>query len=327
MLSWPLRVLIEYKTAHLQYHAHKLFGLNYDPWHDSSGALEWMTRSGGSDTDAELDIARNNFTVVPSYSEALLMDTARGAVRASSRDNITSSRSIPRRLGSLLATSILPRAFSYGHVADARRVRNSAVSLPRSRTSGFLSRFTDSQRCTTETRTLDNGTDCRLYGSTNVGFSEGRDENSTASSPRVSTSQSPGVAVRLHPGDEDTVAHICSVNDRTVNDGRKKKTRSHRHSSVEVSHMDPIGQSVYLSSLLSTPESRAGASACTTSHQADAVSVAESPPCYEDALTMRLLPRAGTLIARYIWGNSDPRPHRNSGRGICRHPDIKETTL
>ena len=324
MLSWPLRVLIEYKTAHLQYHAHKLFGLNYsDPWHDSSGALEWMTRSGGSDTDAELDIARNNFTVVPSYSEALLMDTARG----SPRDNITSSRSIPRRLGSLLATSILPRAFSYGHVADARRVRNSAASLPRSRTSGFLSRFTDSQRRITETRTLDNRTACRLYGSTNVGFSEGRDENGIASSAHVSTFRSPGVAIRLQSGDEVAVAHNCATDDRTVNDGRKKKTTSHRHSSVEVSHMDPIGQSVYLSSLLSTPESRAGGSACNTSRQADAVSVAESPPCYEDALTMRLLPRAGTLIARYLWGNSDPRSHRNSGRGNCRHPDIKETTL
>ena len=330
MLSWPLRVLIEYKTAHLQYHAHKLFGLNYsEPWHDSSGALEWMTRTGGSDTDAEMDIARNNFTVVPSYSEALLMDTARGAARASPVDNITSSCSIPRRLGSLLATSILPRAFSYGHVADARQshVRNSAASLPRSRTSGFLLRFTDSQRRSMETRALENRADCRLYGSTNVGFSEGRGDNDTASSAHAFTSRPPGVAVRLQPGDEDVAAHNCAANDRIINGCPKKKTRSHRHSSAEVSHMDPPGQSVYLPSLLSIPQSTAGGSACTASRQPDAVSVAESPPCYEDALTMRLLPRAGTLLARYIWGNSDSRQHRSSGRGNCRHPTIKETAL
>ena len=308
LLSWPLRVLIEYKTAHLQYHAHKIFGLNYtDPWYDGD-AGERMTRTGSSDTDAELDIARNNFTIVPSYSEALLMDTARAASRAPSRGNITTSSSIPRRLGSLLATSLLPRAFSYGHVADARdsRARNGTTSLPRSRTSGFISRFTDSQRRLAETRPLENGGDCRRYGSTNGGFNTGSDADPAVSPAHPSRLRPPGGAVRTDV-------------DATGRGWPKQKTNTHRHGSAEGQRLSADRQSL----------SRAGGRAGTSGDSAVvAVDDADSPPCYEDALAMRLLPRAGTLIARYIWGNSDaPRTHRNPARVNGRNPKIKETAL
>lgn len=333
LLSWPLRVLIEYKTAHLQYHAHKLFGLHYsDPWSDANGGGERMTRTGSSDTDAELDIARNNFTIVPSYSEALLMDTARGTMRVPSGGNITSSTSIPRRLGSLFANSILPRAFSYGHVADARdsRARNGATSLPRSRTSGFISRFTDSQRRLTENRPLENGAISRRYGSTNGGFSDGREPDDTASSVVASRPRTPGGAVRSQPGEEDVLTRDRPATDPAVHGRPIQKANSHRHSSTEATRPSADRQSLYLPVLLSTPESgaRAGASARHGGVAVVPVDDADSPPCYEDALTMRLLPRAGTLIARYLWGNAElPRPHRNTGRANGRNPKIKETAL
>lgn len=71
LLSWPLRVLIEYKTAYVNYHVHKLFGCNYlDP-----DFVPNMTRVNTMES-SELELTiRNNYTIVPSYSEALLMDS------------------------------------------------------------------------------------------------------------------------------------------------------------------------------------------------------------------------------------------------------------
>ncbi|XP_064621175.1 uncharacterized protein LOC135484041 isoform X2 [Lineus longissimus] len=73
LLSWPLRVLIEYKTAYLHYHVHKLFGTNYlDPAYIPGQMSRVSTMCS---TDFELNV-RNNYSIVPSYSEALLMDCA-----------------------------------------------------------------------------------------------------------------------------------------------------------------------------------------------------------------------------------------------------------
>jgi hypothetical protein len=73
LLSWPLRVLIEYKTAYLHYHVHKLFGTNYlDPAYIPGQMSRGSTMCS---TDFELNII-NNYSIVPSYSEALLMDCA-----------------------------------------------------------------------------------------------------------------------------------------------------------------------------------------------------------------------------------------------------------
>ncbi|XP_021455789.1 transmembrane protein 151B-like [Oncorhynchus mykiss] len=76
--SWPLRVLTEYRTAYLHYHVEKLFGFDCVPVTPSeerpychhiprvntieSTELEWHIRS--------------NQQLVPSYSEAVLMDLA-----------------------------------------------------------------------------------------------------------------------------------------------------------------------------------------------------------------------------------------------------------
>ena len=72
LLSWPLRVLIEYKTAYVHYHVHKLFGCNYlDPY--CGGTMSRVSTMGSSELEMNI---RNNYTMVPSYSEALLMDCA-----------------------------------------------------------------------------------------------------------------------------------------------------------------------------------------------------------------------------------------------------------
>ena len=71
LLSWPLRVCIEYKTAYVHYHVHKLFGCNYlDPSY-CPGTMSRVSTMGSSELEMNI---RNNYTLVPSYSEALLME-------------------------------------------------------------------------------------------------------------------------------------------------------------------------------------------------------------------------------------------------------------
>ncbi|CAL8317002.1 unnamed protein product [Boreogadus saida] len=82
-LSWPLRVLTEHRTASVHYHVEKLFGL------DSAGAGAATPSDAGErplgrgiprvntvdSTELEWHI-RSNQRLVPSYSEAVLMDLA-----------------------------------------------------------------------------------------------------------------------------------------------------------------------------------------------------------------------------------------------------------
>nr|XP_046269071.1 transmembrane protein 151B [Scatophagus argus] len=83
MLSWPLRVLIEYRTAYVHYRIEKLFGLEYS--HSSPSPLD-VDRPLGSNTGCviprvdTLDSTemewhiRCNRQVIPSYSEAVLIN-------------------------------------------------------------------------------------------------------------------------------------------------------------------------------------------------------------------------------------------------------------
>lgn len=85
MLSWPLRVLIEYRTAYVHYRIEKLFGLEYS---QSSPSPLDGDRTLGSNTSCviprvdTLDSTemewhiRCNRQVIPSYSEAVLINTA-----------------------------------------------------------------------------------------------------------------------------------------------------------------------------------------------------------------------------------------------------------
>ncbi|XP_043860930.1 transmembrane protein 151B [Dromiciops gliroides] len=82
-LSWPLRVLSEYRTAYAHYHVEKLFGLEgggggSSPSGDESlpPLTHRLPRVNTVDsTELEWHI-RSNQQLVPSYSEAVLMDLA-----------------------------------------------------------------------------------------------------------------------------------------------------------------------------------------------------------------------------------------------------------
>lgn len=73
LASWPLRILIEYKTAYVHYQVTKLFGSNYlSPTNPNyTGPLTRVSTMDSRDLEMVL---QNTFVMVPSYSEALLMD-------------------------------------------------------------------------------------------------------------------------------------------------------------------------------------------------------------------------------------------------------------
>lgn len=77
-LSWPLRVLTEYRTALVHYHIEKLFGSDFIPVTPSEErpCFRRIPRVNTIDsTELEWHI-RSNQQLVPSYSEAVLMDLA-----------------------------------------------------------------------------------------------------------------------------------------------------------------------------------------------------------------------------------------------------------
>ncbi|XP_063078324.1 transmembrane protein 151B [Engraulis encrasicolus] len=93
-LSWPLRVLNEYHTACVHYHVEKLFGFDYhaaatpsceelqEPPQQRRAATPYCARriprvNTIDSTELEWHI-RSNQQLVPSYSEAVLMDLAMG---------------------------------------------------------------------------------------------------------------------------------------------------------------------------------------------------------------------------------------------------------
>uniref|UniRef100_A0A672K306 Transmembrane protein 151B-like n=1 Tax=Sinocyclocheilus grahami TaxID=75366 RepID=A0A672K306_SINGR len=75
LLSWPLRVVAEYRTAYVHYHVEKLFGDNGNgPGPGTGSSYRAISRVNTVDmTELEWHI-RCNQQMVPSYSEALLMD-------------------------------------------------------------------------------------------------------------------------------------------------------------------------------------------------------------------------------------------------------------
>ncbi|XP_016400104.1 transmembrane protein 151B-like [Sinocyclocheilus rhinocerous] len=97
MLSWPLRVLIEYQTVFVHYQVEKLFGLEYSN-NSPSPEADATTRNiryglpraeTVDSTELEWHI-RSNRQLIPSYSEAMLMNL--GTSGSNHRDSISSNR-------------------------------------------------------------------------------------------------------------------------------------------------------------------------------------------------------------------------------------------
>ncbi|XP_071963935.1 transmembrane protein 151B-like [Antedon mediterranea] len=93
LLSWPYRVWIEYKIAHVHYQVEKIFGTNFAFTYPNDRLRPGRNRTiprditVSSETSMEQTI-RNNKHVIPSYSEALLMEAVnggRGATNANGR--------------------------------------------------------------------------------------------------------------------------------------------------------------------------------------------------------------------------------------------------
>ncbi|XP_054169127.1 transmembrane protein 151B-like [Oppia nitens] len=80
LLSWPFRVLIEYQTAYVHFQVIKLFGENFVT---SCNDLSALSR----DTTIDSVEFSNNYTLAPSYSEAVLV-TDRFPVRPDTGVNI-----------------------------------------------------------------------------------------------------------------------------------------------------------------------------------------------------------------------------------------------
>uniref|UniRef100_A0A672IC20 Si:dkey-13p1.4 n=1 Tax=Salarias fasciatus TaxID=181472 RepID=A0A672IC20_SALFA len=106
MLSWPLRVLTEYRTAYVHYRIEKLFGLEYVHGSPSLGEDGPAGGGGGGgcaiprvdtldSTEMEWHI-RCNRQLIPSYSEAMLIN-AGAADSASLQDASSSSLRPPSR--------------------------------------------------------------------------------------------------------------------------------------------------------------------------------------------------------------------------------------
>ncbi|XP_047739824.1 transmembrane protein 151B-like [Hyalella azteca] len=107
VLSWPLRMWIEFNTAHAHFEVTKLFGVNYP----DEGEDRRVSRSSVSadSHDIELSIAEN-CSVAPSYSEALLMVAPSSS--SSSRDangNVSSSQQQPRPASVFRSPSAIPQ--------------------------------------------------------------------------------------------------------------------------------------------------------------------------------------------------------------------------
>ena len=72
LLSWPLRILIEYKTEYIHVHIHKRFESACDGFINEECDL--LSRETTMDSSEFEMTSRNNYIMVPSYSEAILMD-------------------------------------------------------------------------------------------------------------------------------------------------------------------------------------------------------------------------------------------------------------
>ncbi|KPP58692.1 transmembrane protein 151B-like, partial [Scleropages formosus] len=113
MLSWPLRVFTEYRTAYVHYHVEKLFGLEYtnsspslsgDELPRQNGRYSLLRAETVDSTELEWHI-RSNRQLIPSYSEAMLMDlggSGSGSGRIGSSSCFLRESYVTRSYGTLI---------------------------------------------------------------------------------------------------------------------------------------------------------------------------------------------------------------------------------
>ncbi|XP_072314115.1 transmembrane protein 151B [Eucyclogobius newberryi] len=204
-LSWPLRVLSEYRTAFVHYRIEKLFGLEYNPETPSSQQNEQpignhtgciIPRVDTLDsTEMEVHI-RCNRQVIPSYSEAMLINTSTTeSISLQDTDYTASSDCLlldrcqtPLSYGALVTPDVCEQ--STGPTQQERRQRrrtitSSCSSLFSCRGTLYLSHpSSDTSRFSL----------CRMYGSQRtLGF--WRSRSSSLSEPWCEQSCQPSTSV------------------------------------------------------------------------------------------------------------------------------------
>ncbi|XP_078714435.1 transmembrane protein 151B-like [Lampetra fluviatilis] len=146
LLSWPLRVWMEYRTAFVHYHIEKLFGLDYSsPPAEATTYLRLPRISTMDSADLEWHI-RSNRQLVPSYSEAVLMDMTEPTAYAANCSSCTPSsqaRSCEGCRRAMSSSSIFSRCGSGLSLRDSRR--SSLRRALRGSRPNFLSRSASSR--------------------------------------------------------------------------------------------------------------------------------------------------------------------------------------
>uniref|UniRef100_A0A3B1IPQ3 Transmembrane protein 151B n=1 Tax=Astyanax mexicanus TaxID=7994 RepID=A0A3B1IPQ3_ASTMX len=148
MLSWPLRVLIEYRTAFVHYQVEKLFGLEYtnsspSP-EDAAPARNGRCGIPRGDTVDSTELEwhiRSNRQLIPSYSEAMLMNL--GNSGTGQGDNSSSCSSIFSRHTFHSRVSLDTSRFSLCRMYGSRHT----VGLWRSRSSTLTERCCPDEQC------------------------------------------------------------------------------------------------------------------------------------------------------------------------------------
>ncbi|KAL7636321.1 UNVERIFIED_CONTAM: hypothetical protein RMT77_013080 [Armadillidium vulgare] len=124
LLSWPLRFIIEYNTTYVHYQVTKLFGVNYIT--PISGGRLSRGSTATESRELEINIA-NNCSLVPSYSEALLMESqSQGIQRSVDANANIQPNGLPSALSSYSVES--SRAF-INHCSSPRGSRSSSSQM------------------------------------------------------------------------------------------------------------------------------------------------------------------------------------------------------
>ena len=146
LLSWPFRILVSYKTAIVDYQIEKLFGTNYsggmlsmEHW---NGETMHLTRVNTVGSNCSLEsMIRGNRHVVPSYSEAILMDLANG--------NVPRAGQTPNGSTSLAESRTRNVGGSDGFLANRNSGRITTSSGSRRSNTRRLFSFTNAKRSAT----------------------------------------------------------------------------------------------------------------------------------------------------------------------------------
>ncbi|CAD5120213.1 unnamed protein product [Dimorphilus gyrociliatus] len=115
LLSWPLRILIEYNTAYVHYHILKVFGCSSTPHLSREATM--------CSSDLE-HLVQRNYDIVPSYSEALLIDNSTNQHRHVARMHNPADALVLQNPHALLTSSVsVPNGilFDYGSMKGRKK--------------------------------------------------------------------------------------------------------------------------------------------------------------------------------------------------------------